>query len=382
MSHSSHLSPVVITKIFSRLPDPRRRGKVTHPLINVVIMSICAVVAGADNATEIARFARARREWFGRLLDLRTGIPSHDTFSRVLQALNPVAFQKCLLAWFAAVHEITAGEIIAIDGKVAREAMARSGNQGGMTLVSAWATKNQLCLGQAAGTAGSNELEAIPRLLELLELHGAIVTLDALACQKHIVEQIVNQNGSYVIAVKGNQEKLEEVVRCTIAEAYEQETVEKEHERHESGHGREELRMCVVVEAPEFEEKEEWKGIKTFAMVVREYTDSKGKLCEGTRFYISNLPLKRSAILFEAVRAHWSVENQLHWSIDVTFGEDTSRARLQNAQANMGILRRMALSLLKNAKNIEGSIVVKRKAAGWDENVMNEILFKRESGKS
>jgi predicted transposase YbfD/YdcC len=378
MSQSSRLAPVSIVKFFKHLPDPRRVGKVEHPLMNLIVMALCAVIGGADDFAEIGRFVRERRAWFARILDLSGGVPSHDTFSRVFRALNPIAFQKCLLAWVTALHARTEGQIIAIDGKLVREAFARSKDQGPLTLVSAWATANQVCLGQVAGPEGSNELGALPALLELLELKGAIVTLDALACQKNIVAQIVEQGGDYVISVKGNQEALATVVEEAIAEAFESDGVVKEYESASRGHGRQEQRMCAVIEAPAFEGQAEWQGIRTFAMVTREYVDGDGVLHTGTRYFVSSLPLARARQVFESVRAHWTVENQLHWRLDVIFNEDTSRAREQNAQANLGIVRRTALSMLKNVADVNGSIKCRRKAAGWNEKTLERILFGRE----
>ena len=184
MARSSRLAPVAIRRFFVKLPEPRRRRtRIAYPLLNLVVMAVCAVLAGADTWEEIAQFAKTRRDWFARFLELPAGNPSHDTFGRVFAALDPIAFQKCLLAWVSALHEATAGQFVAIDGKAAREAMARSTDKGPLCLVSAWATANQVVLGQVAGPAGSNELGALPTLLDLLELEGAIVTLDALGCQ-------------------------------------------------------------------------------------------------------------------------------------------------------------------------------------------------------
>jgi predicted transposase YbfD/YdcC len=302
-------------------------------------------------------------------------VPSHDTFDRVLSALDPNAFQKCLLAWLQALHEQTRG-LIAIDGKAAREAMARAGDQGPLTLVSAWASANHLFLGQVAAAPGSNELEAIPRLLEFLELEGAIVTLDALGCQQHIVEQIVEKKGDYVITVKGNQPTLEAAVQQAMDAALSQEpvraaTLMKEDNRR----GRQETRLYVAIpvppQAPEFDG---WTGAKSLVSVTREYVDAKGQTQTGTRYYLSSLPPKVRP-LAQAVRGHWKVENQLHWVLDVTFREDHNRSRAGHAQANLGVLRRVALSMLKNAPELKGSIDSRRKQAGWDDATLEKVLF-------
>ena len=220
MVQSPRLSQTSIHQFFASLPEPRRRRtRIKHPLLSLVVIALCGTIAGADDWEEIVQFARDRRQWLSDFLDLSAGIPSHDTFGRVFAALDPVAFQKCLLAWVQRLHEVSQGQVIAIDGKVAREAMARAGDQGPLTLVSAWATANHIGLGQVAGETGSNELGALPKLLELLNLNGAIVTLDALGCQKDIVAQIVEKKGDYVIAVKGNQEKLEAAVHANSAKS-------------------------------------------------------------------------------------------------------------------------------------------------------------------
>ena len=378
---SSRLSPASIRKFFASLPDPRRRRtRVKHPLLTLVVIALCGTIAGADTWEEIVQFARDRHEWLARLADLSAGIPSHDTFGRVFAALNPVAFQKCLLNWVQRLHEVTQGQVIAIDGKVAREAMARAGDQGPMTLVSAWASANHVFLGQVAGPKGSNELGALPKLLELLDLHGAIVTLDALGCQKEIVAQIVDQGGDYLIAVKGNQEKLEAAVHATLGAALEANEKLPTITRLEEKHGRQERRLYTVLEVPkDFAELEQWKGLKSVVMVAREYVDSKGQTHTGTRYYISSLPAQVKRIA-AAVRGHWGIENGLHWVLDVAFREDRNRARADHAQANLGIFRRTALTLMKNTEGLEGSIHCRRQQAAWNNATLEKVIFGRQPG--
>jgi predicted transposase YbfD/YdcC len=341
----------------------------------LVVIALCGTIAGADSWEEIVQFARDRREWLSGFLDLSEGIPSHDTFGRVFAALDPVAFQKCLLTWVQRLHEVTEGQVIAIDGKVAREAMARAGDQGPLTLVSAWVAANNVCLGQVAGAAGSNELGALPKLLELLDLNGATVTLDALGCQKDVVAQIVEKNGDYVIAVKGNQEKLEAAAHAALGAAMETETAMPSITRVEQSHGRKERRLYTVLSVPDdFAEREQWKGLKSLVMVAREHVDTKGETHTGVRYYISSLPaeVKRLAA---AVRGHWEIENGMHWVLDVAFREDRNRARAKNAQANLGILRRTALSLLKNTEGLKGSMHCRRQQAAWNNATLEKILF-------
>ena len=383
MVQSPRLSQTSIHQFFASLPEPRRRRtRIKHPLLSLVVIALCGTIAGADDWEEIVQFARDRRQWLSDFLDLSAGIPSHDTFGRVFAALDPVAFQKCLLTWVQRLHEVSQGQVIAIDGKVAREAMARAGDQGPLTLVSAWATANHIGLGQVAGETGSNELGALPKLLELLNLNGAIVTLDALGCQKDIVAQIVEKKGDYVIAVKGNQEKLEAAVQAALGAAMEAETAMPTITRVEQKHGRKERRLYTVLPVPnDFAELAQWKGLRSLVMVAREYVDAKGETHTGVRYYISSLPAEVKRIA-AAVRGHWGIENGLHWVLDVAFREDRNRARAKNAQANLGILRRTALSLLKNTEGLQGSMHCRRQQAGWNEATLKKILFGCQRGET
>lgn len=385
MATSRRLSPANIRKFFAKLPDPRRRvSRVRYRLLSLIVIAVCATIAGANTCEEIALFARTHRHWLARLVDLPEDgqVPAHDTFDRVLSALDAVAFQKCLLAWLGALHENTPG-LIAIDGKAAREAMARAGDQGPLTLVSAWASANHLFLGQVAAAPGANELEAIPRLLELLQLQDAIVTLDALGCQQAIVEQIVEQGGDYVIAVKSNQPKLEAAVRQMFDQALVEEPVKAATLlKKDNRRGRQETRCYVALPVPrDVPEFDNWSSVKSLVTVTREYVDASGATQSGTRYYISSLPAEVK-LLAQAVRSHWKVENQLHWVLDVTFREDRNRSRLENVQANLGVLRRVALSLLKNTPELKGSIDSRRKQAGWDEPTLEKVLFGRQIGEA
>jgi predicted transposase YbfD/YdcC len=379
MARPSRLAPVAIRRFFVNLPEPRRRRtRITYPLTNLVVMAVCAVLAGADTWEEIAQFAKARRDWFARFLDLPPGDPSHDTFGRVFAALDPIAFQKCLLAWVSALHDATAGKLVAIDGKAAREAMARSADKGPLCLVSAWATANQVVLGQVAGRAGSNELGAVPTLLDLLELEGATVTLDALGCQKEVVTAIVGKGGDYVIAVKGNQEKLQAAVHDAFTEALDGAGGVAMTSCEERGHGRTEARTCAVIGVPQtFAGEQDWAGLRSLVMVTREYTVGQGERHAGVRYFISSLPPKRARSIAQAVRGHWGIENQVHWAMDVAFKEDTNRSRDGHAQANLGIIRRTALSMLRNTAGLSGGVNSKRKQAGWNDEVLETIIFGR-----
>ena len=382
MSASTRLSPLAIHKFFAKLPEPRRRKRVTHPLLNLVTIALCATIAGADTFEEIARFGVDRRAWLAKFLDLSRGVPSPDTFARVFAALDPVAFQKCLLAWVRALHELTGGKLIAIDGKAAREAMARSADKGPLCLVSAWASANHVVLGQVAAPPGSNELGALPALLELLELRDAIVTLDALGCQKEITRTIIDKGGDYVITVKDNQERLAAAVHEALGAALEAEEGLRQTSSKDDRHGRRERRFYTVMQVPDnFPGREDWPGLRSIGMAVREEVGNDGTERLGCRYYISSLPAKVRQFA-EAVRNHWGIENGLHWVLDVSFGEDRSRARLQHAQANLGVVRRMALSLLKNTEGLKGSINCRRKQAAWNEETLTNILFGSKAGQT
>jgi len=376
MSTSARLAPVAIKRFFTTLPEPRRRRKrIRHPLLNLVVIALCATIAGADTYEEIARFGVDRRTWLSRFIKVARTMPSADTFGRVFAALDPVAFQKCFMEWMQTLHEVTGGQLIAIDGKAAREAMARSTDKGPLCLVSAWASAQQVVLGQVAAPPGSSELGALPALLDLLDLHGAIVTLDALGCQKEIVAKIVEKQGDYVIAVKDNQEKLAAAVQVAVGQALETETGMRQCSQQEQKHGRKELRMYTVLEVPaDFPERDQWPSVRSVGMVVREYVDKSGETRMGVRYYISSLPAK-VRLFAKAVRNHWTIENQMNWTLDVSFREDQNRARLQNAQANLGIFRRTALGLLKNTKGLKGGVHCRRQQAAWNEKTLETVLL-------
>jgi predicted transposase YbfD/YdcC len=376
-----------IRTCFAPLSDPRRRRKrIRHPLLNLVVIALCGTIAGADGWEDIAIFADERREWLARFLDLSKGLPSHDTLGRVFAALDPIAFQKCLVAWIDGLHRATKGQVIAIDGKAAKEAMIRAGDQGPLMLVSAWATENRVLLGQVTGPEGSGECAALPKLLELLDLNGAIVTLDALGCQRGLVRQIVDQGGDYLISVKGNQDRLYKAVQRAFDDALEAEggdgeTIKTQRTR-DTSHGRDDVRVIAVLEvpkdSPDQEQFDQWSGLQTLVMATREGEDSTGTRYLGVRYFISSLPAKAKR-LADVVRSHWRIENELHWVLDVEFGEDRSRARQKNSQANLGALRRTALSLLKNAPGLKGSTHSKRLRAAYNGNVLETVLFASEA---
>lgn len=361
---------------FAQLTDPRRR-KVVYPLINVVAIAICAVICGADDFVAIADYGRKKRKWLSQFLDLSGGIPSHDRFNAILAAIKPAEFEACLLSWISDLHEITAGQVVAIDGKTLRRSFDAASGKSAIHMVSAWATANQISLGQVVVDQKSNEITAIPKLLEILEISGSLVTIDAMGCQTAIAQKILDANADYVLAVKENQPTLYagiaqffDVKRET---AFARTKVSRHHTR-ETGHGRQEARSYYVCEVPkDLPDRKRWPRLAAIGCVVS-HTIRDGKESFQVRYYIlsKKLTARRFAV---AVRSHWGIENQLHWQLDVTFQEDQSRIRLGHADANFSILRRMALSLLKNNHTLKVGVKNKRLAAGWDDSYLEQVLF-------
>jgi predicted transposase YbfD/YdcC len=360
---------------FAELTDPRQR-EVTYPLINIVTIALCAVICGADDFVSIAAYGREKKSWLSKFLDLSAGIPSHDCFNRVLGALQPGEFEQCLLSWITALHETTAGQIIAIDGKTLRRSFDAASSKAAIHMVSAWATANQISLGQVVVDEKSNEITAIPKLLKILELSGCLVTIDAMGCQLEIAEQIVASGADYCLAVKGNQPTLHEGLIAFFLDHLEDDFARMKVSRHrteERGHGRQETRTYYVCPAPDnLPDREHWKQLTAIGIAIND-TVRAGKLTSEVRYYI--LSRKLAAKKFAAaVRGHWGIENRLHWQLDVTFGEDQSRLRKGHADANFSILRRAALSLLKNNRTSKIGIKNKRLAAGWNDNYLAEVL--------
>jgi predicted transposase YbfD/YdcC len=361
---------------FTELSDPRRR-EVTYPLINVVVIAICAVICGADDFVAITRFGRTKQEWLSRFLDLKDGIPSHDRFNAIFAALKPAEFEKCLLSWITALHEITGGQVIAIDGKTLRRSFDAADNKAAIHMVSAWATANHISLGQVVVDAKSNEITAIPKLLEILELSGAMVTIDAMGCQTEISQKIVDAGADYCLAVKGNQPTLYQGIVDFFDDHLQDDFARTRVRRYatdEKGHGREEHRsylICPVLE--DLPDHSRWAGLKAVGLVISN-TQRNGEDCIEGRYYILSkyVAARRFA---EAVRGHWGIENRLHWQLDVTFQEDQCRIRRGHADANFSILRRSALGLLKNESTAKIGIKNKRLTAGWDDKYLQKVLF-------
>ena len=361
---------------FAELTDPRRR-EVMYPLINIVVIMVCAVICGADDFVAIAEFGRKKRDWLARFLDLRNGIPSHDRFNAILAAIKPAEFEKCLLSWITALQDITDGQVIAIDGKTLRRSFDAARSKSAIHMVSAWATANQISLGQVVVDAKSNEITAIPKLLEMLDISGCLVTIDAMGCQTEIARQIVAGDGDYVLAVKDNQPTLRQGIEGFFDQQFEEDfagTPVRHYQTEEEGHGRKEERYYSICPVPEdLPDRERWAKLKAIGIVISS-TRREGKDCHERRYYILSkyLSARRFA---EAVRKHWGIENRLHWQLDVTFQEDQCRIRKGHADANFSIVRRAALSMLKNESSLKVGVKNKRLVAGWDEAYLEKVLI-------
>jgi predicted transposase YbfD/YdcC len=369
------LPSLSIQRHFATLKDPRRKHRRLHRLMDIIAIALCAVLCGANNWQEVETFGRRRRAWLKRFLPLLNGIPSHDTFERVFDRLRPQALEECLRSWVRALSAALGIDHIAIDGKTARHSGSPARGLGPLQLVSAWATQHSLTLGQVAVEEGSNEITAVPQLLELLELHGAVVTLDAAGCQKDIAAKVREGGGDYVLTVKGNQGHLRDDVEACFVRAYDTEMTGLDYDEHETeewGHGRHERRCYSVIHDPEgIRDAKAWDGLKVIGQCYSERTVN-GETEYEVRYFIGSR--RMSAKKYGRVlRNHWRIENTLHWQMDVEFGEDASRVQRRNGATNLALLRRLALSLLKRHPGKE-SIARKRLSAALDTDFLEEVL--------
>lgn len=359
-----------MVEIFESLPDPRVDRTKVHPLTTVIMLGLLAVVSGCEGWDEMSRFSSTKLAWLETWLDLPSGAPCADTFRRVFAALDPEAFHRCFMQWMKQMARGTKGKLVAIDGKTMRGTLGRSINKTALHIVSAWLEENSLTLGQVVTDEKSNEITAIPALLALLDLEGATVTIDAMGCQKKIAAAIVDKTADYILALKGNQSTLEKEVEVFFEGARKQAFLGIPHTFHESvngDHGRIEVRRvwatCEV--AWMVAAKKEWKGLQSLILIESERTLG-GKTTVENRHYISSHGKLDAERLGELVRGHWSVENNLHWVLDVTFNEDRCRIRQGYAAQNLALLRKLALTLFKNEKTLKTSIAQKKKVAAWD----------------
>lgn len=367
-----------IARHYEGLPDPRTGNAKQHIFLEILIMAICAVICGADGWSDVELFANNKKAWLKTFLKLPKGIASHDTFGRVFAKIKPEEFQKRFIEWVRAIEKLTAGQVIAIDGKNLRRSHDHDAGKAAIYMVSAWATQNQLVLGQTKVADKSNEITAIPELLQLLEITGCIVTIDAIGTQTEIAKTIIDGGGDYLLSVKENQGHLFEDIQylfdVDVAHGYEREhsyskTVNK-------GHGRMETRECWAIDREAYlsliRKREQWKGLKSIVRIVSQRQIGEEVEVQ-TRYFISSLPADAKMIL-KTKRSHWKIENQVHWVLDIAFREDECRVRKDHGAENLAVLRHMALNLLKNEKTAKGGIHAKRLQAGWNNDYLLKVL--------
>ena len=363
---------------FASLDDPRVERTKLHPLLSIIAIAICAVIAGAEGWDDIEQFGEAKEEWLATFLDLPHGIPSHDTFNRVFAALDPIQFQHCFQSWMEAVRTILPAEVIALDGKTVRG--SRHGATHAIHMVSAWAASNRLVLAQIKVDAKSNEITALPAILQQLAVAGCIVTIDAMGCQRTIAQQILDQGGNYVLGLKGNQGTLEQDVQLSFVTAEEDGFAGIGHDHAatiDKGHGRIETRRATVIDDAAvlawLQKQHAWPGLAAIGMIHAERRIGGTRTSED-RFYLLSHPLSAAAF-GEAVRSHWGIENCVHWVLDLSFHEDQSRIRAGYAAENFAVLRHIALNLLRQQTVKRTSIKGRRKMAGWDHAFLLRVLL-------
>ena len=361
---------------FSDLEDPRNDNR-RHLLLDIIVIAICAAICGADTWTDVELFGQAKEQWFRKFLELPHGIPSHDTFGRVFALIDPEQFQACFRDWIAAVEERTEGEIIALDGKQLRRSHDKAEGKKAIYMVSAWASENSLVLGQQKVDDRSNEITAVPQLLEMLEVSGCIVTTDAMNCQLETAKKVIENDADYVFVVKDNQPRLLEAIQGLFDDPDEMRWVDTDYDRTTDGnHGRIETRKCWTTSDPEYlayiASLADWPGLQSIGMI-----EAKRRTKEGSsvkrRYFISSLESNAKRLL-HAVRTYWGIENKLHWVLDLAFREDESRVRKGNGPENLAVLRHIALNLLRHEDTANISIRAKRKKAGWDNDYLLKVL--------
>jgi predicted transposase YbfD/YdcC len=371
------LAPRGLLRYFAELPDPRMNRTKRHLLGDILTITICAVICGAEGWVQVAQFGRCKMKWFKTFLPLPNGIASHDTFGRVFAKLDPTAFEACFLKWIADLATASEGRLIAIDGKTVRRSLDVANGRAAIHMVSAWCAANHLVLGQVATDAKSNEITAIPELLKLLDLAGAVVTIDAIGCQKKIAAQIADQGGDYLLQLKGNQGGLHDETALLFDQCLRDDCLGIPYTTAATtngGHGRvEQRRIWVTSEAGWFAERGKWKNLRSLARVESRRTVN-GKTSVEYRYYISSLTAEDPARMLALIRGHWGIENSLHWSLDIAFREDDCRIRRGHAAENFSRLNRIALNLLKSETQQKVGIKTKRLVAGWDHDYLLSVL--------
>jgi len=365
-----------ILEYFASIPDPRVDRTRHHSLTDILALSLCAVICGADSFCAIETFGRARESWLRTFLRLRHGIPTHDTIGRVLAALDPQALGEAFRQWVTAVARLTQGEVVAIDGKTLRRSFQEAGSSVFVHMVSAWATNNGVVLGQVKTEEKSNEITAIPRLLKLLSIKGCLVTIDAMGCQKQIGADIRDAGADYLLAVKDNQPTLNAEVTAIFERCRREPAMfgMDFHETRNTGHGRTEIRRCWTTDMVEgLSQHSDWRGLESLVMIEAERTVT-GKTSIEHRYYICSCKSLSAQSALQAARQHWAIENELHWVLDVVFREDDCRVRAGNAAENFAVMRHLSMNLLKSVKNTKLSIKLRRMSAAWDQAFLMRVL--------
>ena len=361
---------------FEEIEDPRVDRTKKHKLVDILFIAAAAVISGADSFVEIEMYGQRKYKWLRQFLELPNGIPSHDTFGRIFAAIKAEQLKKCFLEWIKAIVQTSSGEVIAIDGKTVRRSFDKTNEKSAIHVVSAWANENRIVLGQEKVDEKSNEITTIPELLSALEIQNCIITIDAMGCQRSIAKAIRDKGADYVLSLKGNQGTLKEDVEQFFqhAQSYTFDGIDCDyHKTFDKDHGRLEVRECWCVSDLEWlDKKQNWAGLNTIGMV-KSHRTINGKTAVEVRYYISSLEMN-AKLLGSAVRQHWGIENSLHWILDIAFREDECRIRKGNAAENIGILRHIALNLLKKDKVTKAGIAARRKKAGWDNGYLLEVL--------
>ena len=360
---------------FEDLPDPRMERHKLHSLESVLFISVCAVICGATSFVDMEDFGNAKLDWFSERLDMPNGVPSHDTFQRVFSLINPVQFEKCFIGWTEAIREAAHGDIIAFDGKTLRRSFDNATGMGAIHVLNAWSSANDFCIGQMKVDGKSNEITAMPKLIELMDIRGCVVTADALNCQKEIACKIVESGGDYVLAVKANQRSLHDDIKLFFEDAISEgfEVPYGAYESDDWGHGRTENRKCwsVRVEGLDWFKHSEWMGLENIVCVqsTRRTRDSESM---ERRYFIASFD--DTAKIARSVRHHWHVENKLHWVLDVDFDEDSCRARTDHEPENFALIRQIAHNLIRQESSKKVSIRRKINKAGWDNDFLARIV--------
>jgi predicted transposase YbfD/YdcC len=376
------MSAASILEYFAKVPDPRIDRARLHPLTSVLVLSICAVICGADSFVSIEHFGTAREEWLKTFLDLPHGIPSHDTIGRIFAMLNPKALERAFRDWAAALSTLSKGEVVAIDGKTLRRSFKSAGSGAFVHMVSAWAASNQMVLGQVKTEEKSNEITAIPRLLELLQIGGCLVTIDAMGCQKEIATKIIESKADYMLAVKDNQPTLASAIEGVFEQALNDPdftSAANYHETKEKGHGRVDVRRAwtINMDAESGAPFDQWRNLGGLVLLETERTIA-GKTSIERRHYVTSRSDFKAKSALDAARSHWGIENRLHWVLDVAFREDDCRVRVGNAAENFAVVRHIAVNLLKavqgglNGKKL--GVANKRLLAGWHDGYLLRVL--------